>query len=91
MLHYKTVGGRRLHTRTLPSQRTKAKVECNVLNRMTGLHPAPLTRKPTRAKTQPPVYSRIKRAPNAFHYPAPLAAAVYPHQAQSNSESWRGC
>ena len=29
--------GRRLRARTLPNQRTEAKVGCNVLNRMTGL------------------------------------------------------
>jgi len=37
MFRYKTVIGRRLHARTLPNQRTEAKVGCNVLNRMTGL------------------------------------------------------
>jgi transposase len=37
MFRYKTVIGRRLHARTLPSQRTEAKVGCNALNRMTGL------------------------------------------------------
>ena len=34
---YKTIIGRRLHARTLPNQRTEAKIGCNVLNRMTGL------------------------------------------------------
>jgi hypothetical protein len=37
MFRYKTVIGRRLHARTLPNQRTEAKVGCNVLNWMTGL------------------------------------------------------
>jgi hypothetical protein len=37
MFRYKTVIGRRLHARTLPNQRTEAKVGCNALNRMTGL------------------------------------------------------
>jgi hypothetical protein len=37
MFRYKTVVGRRLHARTLPNQRTEAKVGCVVLNRMTGL------------------------------------------------------
>jgi len=37
MFRYNTVIGRRLHARTLPNQRTEAKVGCNVLNRMTGL------------------------------------------------------
>ena len=37
MFRYKTVIGRRLHARTLPNQRTEAKVGCNVLNRMAGL------------------------------------------------------
>jgi transposase len=37
MYRYKTVVGRRLQARTLPNQRTEAKVGCNVLNRMTGL------------------------------------------------------
>jgi hypothetical protein len=37
MFRYKTVIDRRLHARTLPNQRTEAKVGCNVLNRMTGL------------------------------------------------------
>jgi transposase len=34
---YKTIIGRRLHARTLPNQRTEAKIGCDVLNRMTGL------------------------------------------------------
>jgi transposase len=34
---YKAIIGRRLHARTLPSQRTEAKIGCDVLNRMTGL------------------------------------------------------
>jgi hypothetical protein len=37
MYRYETIVGRRLHARTLPNQRTKAKIGCNVLNRMTGL------------------------------------------------------
>jgi hypothetical protein len=37
MFRYKTVIDRRLHARTLPNQRTEAKVGCNVLNRTTGL------------------------------------------------------
>jgi hypothetical protein len=37
MFRYKTVIGRRLHARTLPNQRTEAKVGCNLLNRMAGL------------------------------------------------------
>ena len=37
MFRYKTVVGRRLHARTLPNQRTEAKIGCNVLNLMTGL------------------------------------------------------
>jgi hypothetical protein len=37
MFCYKTIIGRRRHARTLPNQRTEAKVGCNVLNRMTGL------------------------------------------------------
>ena len=37
MYRYKTVVGRRLHARTLPSQRTEVKIGCNVLNRMTAL------------------------------------------------------
>ena len=34
---YKTIIGRRLHARTLPNQKTEAKIGCNVLNRMTSL------------------------------------------------------
>jgi transposase len=34
---YKTIIGRRLHARTLPNQRTEAKIGCNVLNQMTEL------------------------------------------------------
>jgi Transposase DDE domain len=34
---YKTIIGRRLQARTLPKQRTEAKIGCNVLNRMTRL------------------------------------------------------
>jgi len=37
MYRYKTIVGRRLHARTLPNQRTEAKIGCTVLNRMTGL------------------------------------------------------
>jgi hypothetical protein len=37
MYRYKTIIGRRLAARTLPNQRTEAKVGCNALNRMTGL------------------------------------------------------
>jgi hypothetical protein len=37
MFRYKTIIGRRLHARTLPNQRTEAKVGCNVLNRMMGI------------------------------------------------------
>jgi hypothetical protein len=37
MFRYKTIIGRRLHARTLPNQRTEAKIGCNVLNRMTAL------------------------------------------------------
>jgi hypothetical protein len=37
MFRYKTIIGRRLHTRILRNQRTEAKLGCNVLNRMTGL------------------------------------------------------
>ena len=33
----KTIIGRRLHARTLPNQKTEAKIACNVLNRMTSL------------------------------------------------------
>jgi len=34
---YKTIIGRRLQARTLPTQRTEAKIGCNVLNRMTTI------------------------------------------------------
>jgi hypothetical protein len=34
---YKTIIGRRLQARTLPTQRTEAKIGCNVLNRMTSI------------------------------------------------------
>jgi transposase len=37
MYCYKTIVGRRLHARTLPNQRTEAKIGCNALNRMTTL------------------------------------------------------
>jgi transposase len=37
MFRYKTIIGRRLHARTLPNQRTEAKIRCGVLNRMTAL------------------------------------------------------
>jgi len=37
MYRYKSIIGRRLHARTLPNQRTEAKIGCNVLNRMTSL------------------------------------------------------
>jgi hypothetical protein len=34
---YKAIPGRLLHARTLPNQKTRAKIACNVLNRMTSL------------------------------------------------------
>jgi hypothetical protein len=37
MYRYKTIVGRRVHARTLPNQRTEAKIGCNVLNRITTL------------------------------------------------------
>jgi hypothetical protein len=37
MFRCKTIVGRRLHARTLPNQRTEAKIGRNILNRMTGL------------------------------------------------------
>lgn len=37
VFRYKTCIGRRLHARTLPNQKTEAKIGCNVLNRMTSL------------------------------------------------------
>jgi hypothetical protein len=37
MYRYKTIISRRLYARILRSQRTEAKIACNVLNRMTWL------------------------------------------------------
>jgi hypothetical protein len=37
MFRYKKVIGRGLHARTLPAQKTEAKVACKMLNIMTGL------------------------------------------------------
>ena len=37
MSRFKAILGRRLHARTLPNQKTEAKIACNVLNRMTSL------------------------------------------------------
>jgi hypothetical protein len=37
MFRYKTIIGRRLQARTLPNQKTEAKIGCNVLNRMARL------------------------------------------------------
>jgi hypothetical protein len=37
MYRYKTIIGRRLHARTLPNQKTEAKIVCNALNKMIGL------------------------------------------------------
>jgi hypothetical protein len=37
MFRYKTIIARRLHARTLPNQRTEARIGCVVLNRMTSL------------------------------------------------------
>jgi hypothetical protein len=36
MLRYKVLIGRSLHARTLPTQKTEAKVSCKVINIMTG-------------------------------------------------------
>ena len=40
MFRYKKVIGRGLHARTLPAQKTEAKVACKVINIMTGLRHA---------------------------------------------------
>src|ERR1700676_229348 len=37
MFRYKTIIGRRLHARTLPNQKTEARIGCEVLNRMSNL------------------------------------------------------
>src|SRR3954470_5920842 len=37
MYRYKTIIGRRLHARTLPNQKTEAKIACYALNKMTSL------------------------------------------------------
>jgi hypothetical protein len=37
MMRYKTVIGRRLHARTLPTQKTEAAAGCKVINIMTRL------------------------------------------------------
>jgi transposase len=37
MMHYKTLIGRRLHVRTLPTQKTEAAAACKVINVMTHL------------------------------------------------------
>ena len=37
MYRYKTLIGRRLHTQTLPHQKTEAKIGCSVINRMTRI------------------------------------------------------
>ena len=37
MFRYKAIIGRRLRARTLPGQKTEARVGCSVLNRMTRL------------------------------------------------------
>jgi hypothetical protein len=37
VFRYKAIIGRRLRARTLPAQKTEARVACAVLNRMTGL------------------------------------------------------
>jgi hypothetical protein len=37
MFRYKKLVGRGLHARSLPAQKTEAKVACKVLNIMTGL------------------------------------------------------
>ncbi|CAO3437394.1 hypothetical protein [Azospirillum endophyticum] len=46
MLRYKTLIGRSLHARTLPRQKTEAKVACKVINIMTGLG-MPVSRRAT--------------------------------------------
>ena len=37
MFRYKSIIGRRLHARTLPNQKTEAKIGCSVINRLTRL------------------------------------------------------
>jgi hypothetical protein len=46
MSRYKVIIGRGLRTRSLPAQKTEARVGCSVLNRMTGLG-RPLARRIT--------------------------------------------
>ncbi len=46
MFRYKTVIGRGLRARTLPAQKTEARVDCSVLNRMTRLS-MPVTQRVT--------------------------------------------
>jgi hypothetical protein len=41
MFRHKTIIGRRLHARTLPNQRTEAKIGCDLLNRMSACRPPP--------------------------------------------------
>jgi hypothetical protein len=46
MLRYKTLIGRSLHARTLPRQKTEAKIVSKVINIMTGLG-MPVSRRAT--------------------------------------------
>src|SRR5262249_3580864 len=65
MYRYKTIIGRRLHTRTLPNQRTEAKIACNVLNRMTRLG------MPTFVRIQEGASPRGRCSPTYIHAPTP--------------------
>ena len=57
MFRYQKVNGRGLHTRTLPTQKTEAKVACKVINIMTGLG------MPVSRRIAWPAWERVKSAP----------------------------
>ena len=65
MYRYKTVVGRRLQARTLPNQRTEAKVGGNVLNLMTSLG------MPTSVRVRGSSKTRGRRGRRRLYAPTP--------------------
>jgi hypothetical protein len=69
MYRYKTIIGRRLHARTLPNQKTEAKIACNALNKMTGLvcrSPSVSNKTRPEEEMQPELYSCTNPHPDTI-------------------------
>ena len=65
MLRYKTIIGRTLRARTLPAQKVEARVGCKVLNRMTALRHARLSKARLKPPGGPPLPPDLRLCTNA--------------------------